>query len=119
MHKLAILNFSSLATKIDTFQTEPHQKPNVVYREFSNTTDMYAIFAEVFEHAGIEVTICHYDEQYLIQSFNADADSDYTGDIIIVKTSIQDNDTYSFAEFDPQNPSTDKYKYCDVVEQDI
>jgi hypothetical protein len=92
----------------------------VSFREFKNTHDLYFINNVIFGKVGIEISNCYYDDQYLIQTFNADSDFDQFHEyIIVVKRKIFDNDTYTFTEYNPQDPSSDKYTYISVTEDDI
>ena len=126
MGKLAILKSVSFGHK-DTFDEISDDKitiylqDKVVYKEFTNTLELYSILQEIFRHgADIEIVNCHYDEIYLTQALcvNNDNDELHTS-TVIVKRLIHDEDTYTFLEFDTNNPDSDVYTYSDVSNNDI
>lgn len=125
MPQLAIVKLPKFVKKetfaeVDEKMISSQLQCRVAFREFTGTADMYLINKIVFGRVAIEIVNAFYNDKYLIQTFHTEDESDHLHEnIIVVKRLIQENDTYTFTEFDPKDPSSDKYQYCDVTESDV
>lgn len=92
----------------------------VFFHEFEGTTDL---FEKIHTHLGkcmVEILNCKYNETHLLQAFYPEnTPGEVHENLVIVKRKINENDSYTFLEFDYSNPSTDIYTYCDVLLIDI
>jgi hypothetical protein len=128
MGKLVVLKSVSFETK-NTFEdlSDEHIKKylenKIEFIDFNNTTEMFKIVKKTFGEdidADIEVANCHYNKKTIIQSFSIDNDNELLhNNIILIKRSINDNDTYTFSEFDPSKLESDIYNYEDMMIEDI
>lgn len=126
MGKLAILKSVSFGRKSDTSDLTNEAyisslENKIEFKEFTDTLGMYYIIQDVFgANADIEITNCEYDHENLIQSFCVnDDDMNLHENIIFVKREILDNDTYTYYDFNPENPESDIYRYKDITVDDI
>ena len=128
MTKLAILKSLSFGgrqtfAENDSEKIRASIKDKIEYKTFGNTLEMYFKLQEVYGgRVALDIINLHYDETFLIQAFTLEDISDNEGShktIVAVKRFIEDNDTYTFGEFNPQDISSDRYKFSDVTEDDI
>jgi hypothetical protein len=128
MGKLVILKSVSFEIK-NTFEdlSDEHIKKylenKIEFVDFGNTAEMFKIVKKTFGEdidADIEVANCYYNKKTIIQSFSVENDNELLhNNIILIKRSIHDNDTYTFSEFDPRKLESDVYNYEDMLIDDI
>jgi hypothetical protein len=128
MGKLAILKSVSFEIK-NTFEdlsderVKKYLDDKIEFIDFNDTTELFKIVKKTFGEnidADIEVMNCYYDKKIIIQSFSVDNENESLhNNIILVKRSINDNDTYTFSEFDPNKPESDVYNYENMLIEDI
>jgi hypothetical protein len=128
MVNLAILKSVSFEGKKSFVENDSEKikasiKDQIEYKTFGNTLEMFFRLQDVFGgRVALDIINLHYDESFLIQAFTIEDvgnDNDSHKTIVVVKRLIHDNDTYTYGEFNPQDISTDKYKFSDVTEEDI
>jgi hypothetical protein len=99
---------------------ESHLDGKVFFHDFTGTADL---FEKMHSHLGkcmVEILNCKYDETFLLQAFYSEnSTTEVHENLIIVKRKINENDSYTFLEFDSNNPSTDIYTYYDVLLNDL
>jgi hypothetical protein len=126
MGKLAILKSVPLEVKssfadVDNEVLSKYLKDKVEYTEINNTMDMYRIVQNTFgKGCGVEVSNCFYNDKYVIQSINIDDDAEKIhSNVILIKQNVYDDFSYTFLKFNPEDPSSDEHKYCDITEDDV
>lgn len=126
MGKLAILKNYSFGIKssindVDDSEIQKSLENKLEFRDFSGTLEFLYIVQEIFgKQSGVEITNCDYNKDTLIQSLSVDDEnSDVHDFVIFVKREINDNDSYTFFEFDPNNPESDVFKYKDISTENI
>lgn len=128
MTRLAILKSVSFGGRQSFAENDSEKirasiKDQVEYKTFNNTLEMYFKLQEVYGgRVALDIMNLHYDKTFLIQAFTVEDvgdNEDAHKTIVVVKRFIEDNDTYTFGEFNPQDMSSDKYKFSDVMEEDI
>jgi hypothetical protein len=91
----------------------------IEFVEFGDTLDFITKVTSVMGNCILEVLNCSYDHEYLIQAFYLENDSSVHEKLIMVKRKIMENDTYTYAEFDPKDPKTDVFQYLNITTDDI
>lgn len=126
MGKLAVLKSVSFEGKKTFSETTDdvlikYLEDKVEYYQFDETANLYSIIQEIFgARSNIEIANCHYDKNTLIQAFSIDDEQNkFHDNVVLVKRFVLDDDTYTFLEYDQNNPSSDRYKYDDVNLNDI
>jgi hypothetical protein len=128
MGKLAVLKSVSFEIKrsFDDLSDECIKKyleNKLDFINFNNTYEMFHTVKKTFSEyidPDIEVANCYYNKKYIIQSFSVDNENESIhNSIVLVKRKINDNDTYTFSEFDPNKPESDVYNYDDITIEDI
>lgn len=118
MYKAAIIDdksFLKYATNT-SFDEKIDLKNIVEYVEFTNATDLHRIYVKTFGNNFDAIfTNYNYNEKYVIQTVH----SENTHRTIFVKQLVDDKITYTFANFNPNDQSTDNYNFCSIFEDDM
>jgi len=120
MSKIAILKNVLFESKT-TFESLSDEnilinfKDKIDFVEIKGTLDIYIQLKQVFGNlSDIEISNCDYNLTSLLQSFSTEDNNN----IVLVKRKLHDNDTYTFLEFNPNEPENDKYQYENIDIED-
>lgn len=112
-------NFKNEFVSLENSKIFKSLEGKVEFIEFSSTIDFITKVTSIMGNCILEVLNCNYDKNTLIQAFYLENDSSVHEKLIMVKRLIMENDTYTYTEFNPSDPNTDKFKYLDMTIDDV